>query len=205
MATGAGLSVLQAVGISATNLTSAGQVAGVTVIVTGGTLIEMILTQFIINVRYSLMGITLSQKLDSSFTLPHRIICSFGITDEVFAVASSQRGEINPPYMYGLILTPFIGWTAGTLLGAVAGQALPPSVTAAMGILMYGMFVAIIVPPARGDRHILLAVTVAAALSVLFRYILTSVPSGFAVIISALVSSVLCALLFPSAETEEKA
>ena len=116
-----GLSVLQAVGISASNLTSAGQVAGVEIIAAGGTLIEIILTQIVINIRYSLMGISLSQKLDPSFGTLQRLIVSFGITDEIFAVSYAQKGKIKPIYMYGLIIIAFLGWTLGTLFGAAAG------------------------------------------------------------------------------------
>ena len=147
-----GLSVATAVGISITNLTSAGQVAGVGIIAAGGTLIEMVLTQIVINLRYSLFAISLSQKLDSSFTTPHRILASFGITDEIFAVSYAQEGKVKPAYLYGLILVSTSGWVLGTLLGAVLGQVLPESVSAAMGIMLYGMFLAVIIPPARKSR-----------------------------------------------------
>ena len=200
-----GLSVATAVGISVTNLTSAGQVAGVGIIAAGGTLIEMVLTQIVINLRYSLFAISLSQKLDSSFTTPHRIAASFGITDEIFAVSYAQEGKVKPAYMYGLILTSTFGWVLGTFLGAVLGQVLPASVSAAMGIMLYGMFLAIFIPPARKERGVLVAVVMAALCSILFEYVLTFVSGGFAVIISALVSAAVCAVLFPVAEEEEDA
>lgn len=200
-----GLSVATAVGISVTNLTSAGQVAGVGIIAAGGTLIEMVLTQIVINLRYSLFAISLSQKLDSSFTTPHRIAASFGITDEIFAVSYAQEGKVKPSYMYGLILTSTFGWVLGTFLGAVLGQVLPASVSAAMGIMLYGMFLAIFIPPARKERGVLVAVVMAALCSILFEYVLTFVSGGFAVIISALVSAAVCAVLFPVAEKEEDA
>ena len=200
-----GLSVATAVGISVTNLTSAGQVAGVGIIAAGGTLIEMVLTQIVINLRYSLFAISLSQKLDSSFTTPHRIAASFGITDEIFAVSYAQDGKVKPSYMYGLILTSTFGWVLGTFLGAVLGQVLPASVSAAMGIMLYGMFLAIFIPPAKKERGVLVAVVMAALCSILFEYVLTFVSGGFAVIISALVSAAVCAVLFPVAEEEEDA
>lgn len=200
-----GLSVATAVGISVTNLTSAGQVAGVGIIAAGGTLIEMVLTQIVINLRYSLFAISLSQKLDSSFTTPHRIAASFGITDEIFAVSYAQEGKVKPSYMYGLILTSTFGWVLGTFLGAVLGQVLPASVSAAMGIMLYGMFLAIFIPPAKKERGVLVAVVMAALCSILFEYVLTFVSGGFAVIISALVSAAVCAVLFPVAEEEEDA
>lgn len=198
-----GLNTFEAVLISMTNLTSAGQAAGVGIIASCGSLAEMALTQFIINLRYALMGISLSQKLDDSFTLRHRFLASFGITDEIFAVASSNELPILPIYMYGMILISFVGWTLGTLLGALAGNILPTVVTDAMGILLYGMFIAIIVPPAKKDRGVLLAVVIAAIFGCIFRYLAEFVSSGFAIIISAIVSSVICALLFPIEDKEE--
>ena len=200
-----GLSILAAAGISLTNLTSAGQVAGVRIIAAGGTLIEMVLTQLVINLRYSLFAISLSQKLDSSFTTPHRIAASFGITDEIFAVTYAQEGKVKPAYMYGVILISALGWVGGTALGAAMGQILPEMVSSAMGIMLYCMFLAIFVPPARKDRGVLMAVIVAALCSILFNTVLTFVSGGFAVIISALVSAALCALLFPVVEEEEAA
>lgn len=198
-----GLSIAAAVGISLTNLTSAGQVAGVGIIAAGGTLIEMALTQLVINLRYSLFGISLSQKLDGSFNTFHRMTVAFGITDEIFAVAYAQEEKIKPSYMYGVILIATLGWTSGTFLGAALGQILPEVLSAAMGIMLYGMFLAVFIPPARKDRGILVAVVIAALCSVLFSYVLTFVSGGFAVIISAIAASAVCALLFPVHEEEE--
>ena len=202
LAVKSGLSILSAAIISITNLTSAGQVAGVGIIATGGTIMEMILTQLIINIRYALMALSLSQKLDSSFTTPKRLIASYGITDEIFAVASSQPKLITPAYMYGLIAISFLGWSSGTIIGAVAGEFLPVSITNAMGIVLYGMFLAIIIPPARKERSVLFVVSVAAGLSVMFKYLLPTLSSGFAIIISALVASAFGALLFPVEDKE---
>ncbi len=206
MAVKSGLTALNAIIISLTNLTSAGQAAGVEIIAAGGPIIEMIATQFVINLRYSLMGLSLSQKLDKSFTTIHRMIASFGITDEIFAVASSQNEKIVPQYMYGMISIAALGWTGGTAAGAIAGNILPATVTAAMGILLYGMFIAIIVPAARSSRKDLVVICFAAAFSMLFRYLLPEVSFGFAIIISSIAASVIGALLFPIelAETEEE-
>ena len=195
-----GLPVLGAVAISATNLTSAGQAACVEIIAAGGTLLEMALTQLVINLRYALMGFSLSQKLDETFTTPRRLLVSFGITDEIYAVAISQPERLTATYMLGLILTPMLGWITGTALGAAAGQLLPAVVSDAMGIVLYGMFLAIIVPPSRKDKRVLLVVLLAAAVSCLFRYLLPAVSGGFAVIVSALAASVAGALLCPVSE-----
>ncbi len=192
-----GIPVLPTILISLTNLTSAGQAAGVQIIAAAGTLAEMALTQFIINLRYALMGVSLSQKLDDTFTTPRRMLIAFGITDEVYGVAISQPERLTATYMMGLILTPIIGWSTGTALGAVAGQLLPSAVSDAMGILLYGMFLAIILPPARRDRRVLFAVVAAAVCSCACYYLLPMISDGFAVIICALVAAIAAALLFP--------
>ena len=203
-AVGLGISLWDAVLISLTNLTSAGQAAGVEIIAAAGGLVEMMLTQLVINIRYALMGFSLSQKLDQSFTTPKRLLLSFGITDEVFAVAASQEGELSARYMAGLITLPIIGWTSGTFLGAAAGSFLPKDITDAMGIVLYGMFLAIIVPPARKERSVLAVVLIAAACSVVFKYLLTFISGGFAIILSAIIASVICAALFPVKEEGEQ-
>ena len=110
----AGLSIFQSALISATCLTSAGQKAGIDVIAASGAIIEMILLQLTINIRYSLMAISLSQKLDKCFTTPHRLLASYGITDEIFAVCSAQKEPLTPAYMYGMILIAGGGWVLGT-------------------------------------------------------------------------------------------
>ena len=204
LAVKSGLSAMTSVLISMTNLTSAGQAAGVAIIASGGTLVEMALTQLVINLRYALMGVSLSQKLDGTFNTPRRLLVAYGITDEIYAVAISRPEPLTARYMYGLILTPLIGWTAGTALGAMAGKLLPQTVTDAMGIVLYGMFLAIVVPAARKERQVLCVVLLAAACSAGFRYLLPGVSGGFAVILSALAAAVAGALLFPVTE-EEKA
>ncbi len=206
LAVKSGLQAIDAILISLTNLTSAGQAAGVGIIAAAGTLLEMAITQLVINLRYSLMGLTLSQKLSEKFTTFHRLIASFGITDEIFAVAVSQKDKLVPSYMYGLILISASGWVGGTAAGAIAGLALPASLTAAMGILLYGMFIAIIIPAARKCKKDLIVILLAAAFSAVFKYLLPGVSFGFAIIISAILAAVIGALLFPInvAETEEE-
>ena len=198
----AGLSVFQASIISASNLTSAGQKAGIDVIAAGGTIIEMILLQLTINIRYSLMALSLSQKLDKRFTTPHRLMASYGITDEIFAVCSAQKTPLTPAYMYGMILIAAVGWVTGTALGAAAGELLPLSVSKAMEIVLYGMFIAIIIPPAKKQHSVLFVIAIAAALSVVFRYCLPMVSDGFAIIISAVAASAAAAFIFPVKDEE---
>ncbi len=198
-----GLTPLQATLISAFNLTSAGQAAGVGIIATMGSYIEMVLSQFIINLRYALMGISLTQKLDNCFITPHRMIAAFGITDEIFAVAYSQDGKIKPCYMYGMIFISWLGWVGGTLLGSLAGTVLPAIITGALGIMLYAMFIAIVVPPARQNGNILFAVLIATVLSIACYYLAPFISSGFAIIICAVIASTIAAIVFPVKEGEE--
>ena len=204
-AVGMGIDPIGTILISLTNLTSAGQVAGIGIIAACGTLIEMILAQLIINMRYCLMGLALTQKLDNSFTTPHRMITSFAITDEVFAVAAAERGLIGRRFMYGLITLPPVGWTLGTALGVYAGQILPSDVCAALGLAIYSMFIAIIVPPAKADKGVLCAVIIASAMSCVFYYIplFNGISQGFSIIICAVTASGIMAYIAPKSAEED--
>ena len=205
MAVNSGLPVWIAVLISMTNLTSAGQFAGIRLIAGGATYIEMALTQLVINLRYALMSLSLSQKADKSFNILHRIILSFGITDEIFAVASGKPDDIRRKYMYGLVTAPYLGWSVGTLLGAAAGNILPASVSSALNIALYGMFIAIIVPPAKKSRPVLLVILISVVLSSVFEYapFFNKLSGGFAIIICAVAASLIGALFFPVKEATE--
>lgn len=205
MAAAGGLPVSVAVAISMTNLTSAGQFAGLSLLLAGGGYFEMALTQLVINLRYALMSVSLSQKLHKSVTLLDRLLIAFGNTDEIFAVASGQPQEVGKKYMYGLILMPYLGWTLGTLLGAAASAALSETVRSALGIAIYGMFLAIFIPPMKRSGAVTAVVLVSAALSCLFAYapILNRVSSGFVIIICAVVAAALGAVLQPVKEERE--
>lgn len=204
-ATGAGLSVYQALLISMLNVTSAGQLAAVPIIVSLGSFVELLTTQLVINLRYALMSVSLSQKLGPSVRMRDRFLISFVNTDEVFAVSSGKGGKVGRRYMFGLILTPYIGWSLGTLLGAIAGNILPALLISALGIAIYAMFTAIVIPFAKSGLKPLLCVAVAAAISVILFYvpIFDSVRSGFKIIITAVLASLLFAFVAPIDETEE--
>jgi predicted branched-subunit amino acid permease len=201
-----GLSIFEAVLISMTNVTSAGQLAAVPIITGGGTLVELAVAQLVINLRYALMSVSLSQKIGKSVSRLDRFIIAFVNTDEVFAVASAKKSRVGRKYMYGLILTPFLGWSFGTLLGAAAGNILPASVVSALGIAIYGMFVAIVVPVAKSDRSTLLCVLTAIALSLIFSYapMFNAVPTGFSIIICAAAASAIFALISPVKVKEDE-
>lgn len=194
-----GLSILEATLMSLTNLTSAGQLAAVPIIASGGLLVELALAQLVINLRYALMSLTLSQKLDDRVKLRDRFWIAFGNTDEIFAMSVSKPNPVTKWYMLGLILTPLIGWTSGTLIGAIIGDVLPLEIVSSLQVAIYGMFMAIVVPPAKKDTSILLCVLIAAALSCGFYYIpfLNTIPSGFTIIICAVVASVIMAIAKP--------
>ncbi len=200
-----GLTVLQAVIISLTNLTSAGQLAGVPIMAGGGSLVEIAVSQLVINSRYSLMSVSLAQKFSKNVKFKDKFLLSYFNTDEIFAVATSQKGEIGTRYMCGLALLPIIGWTSGTLLGGVAGNILPTMVTAALGLAIYGMFTAIVVPVAKKEKATAFCVLFSIALSCAFKYIplLSKVPSGFTVIICAVVASAVFAIIAPIKTDEE--
>lgn len=194
----------QATIISMTNLTSAGQFAGLGIIIASGSLVEMAITQFVINLRYALMSLSLSQKVDDSITGIYRWLIGFGITDEIFAVAMSNEKQVCKKYMFGLMTTPYIGWALGTFLGAILGNVLPDSVCSALGVAIYGMFIAIIVPPMKAERNFLYIVLLAVLLSSFFTWMpgLKQISSGFAIIICAVLASVVGAILFPVSEKE---
>ena len=190
-----GLSVIQAALTSLTNMTSSGQFAGLQIIAAGGTLIELILTQIIINMRYSLMSLALSPKLDKKIKLWQRLLIAFANTDEIFAVAMSRERSLTFPYMAGLQILPIFGWTAGTAIGAIAGNLLPTALTAALGIALYGMFIAVVVPVARRSRPVLLSALIAIAISCVL-YVL-KVSAGISIIVSTVAASALMAFLRP--------
>lgn len=204
LAVDSGCTVLEAVLISFTNLTSAGQFAGLTVIAQAGTLLEMAITQLVINSRYMLMSIAMSQKVDADFHGIWRWLLGYGITDEIFAAAIQTDGTIKRSYFGSLIILPVIGWTAGTFLGAFLGNILPVMLTNALGVALYGMFIAVVVPKAREDFHVLFAVLIAVAISVALKYIpvFSFISGGFGIIICAVAASAVGALVFPVKEDE---
>ncbi len=207
MAVSQGLRVLDATLISLTNVTSAGQFAGLTVIVAAATLWEMILTQLIINSRYALMSLALSQRMGQRIGFLPRLVISFFNTDEIFALAMARIEPLTVPFLLGLGTLPILGWTLGTLCGALAGSILPASIQAALGVMLYGMFIAIVVPPAKKEKEILIAVLLAMALSTLFTLVplLKQVSAGISIVICTVAAAAVCAVLFPIAEEEEAA
>lgn len=199
-----GIPVWVAVMISLTNLTSAGQFAGINLIAANGLLVELGLTTFIINIRYFLMSMSVSQKVENKMTMKERLAVSFGITDEIFAVSMQRKGELTSAYMAGLIITPILGWTSGTFVGAVATSFMPKALSNALGIALYGMFIAVIVPPAREHKNVLFTVIAAIAASVACTYlpIIKNLSSGWRIILITIVVCLFAAWLFPVEKKE---
>ena len=205
MAISQGLKVFDATLISLTNVTSAGQFAGLTVIVAAATLWELILTQLIINSRYALMSLALSQRMGQRIGVLPRLAIAFFNTDEIFALAMAREVPLTVPFMLGLGTLPILGWTLGTLCGALAGSVLPVSIQAALGVMLYGMFIAIVVPPAKAEKPILITVILAMVFSSLFTLVplLKRVSAGISIVICTAVAAAVCAALFPIPEEEE--
>lgn len=207
LAVASGLSWWQAVLVSAANITSAGQVAGVGIMASAGGLIEMMVSQIVINLRYSLMAIALSQRTDKSMTTLKRILLAYGLTDEIFGVAVSKKHEVGSRYFFGLTVLPVIGWVSGTLLGAVLGGIFPDFLTNALAVGIYGMFISIVIPKAKRSRMIAICALLACGISSLFFYVpwlKEHVSSGFAVIIAAVVAALAGVFCFPHEEDTGK-
>lgn len=205
MAASFGIPTWAAVLISFTNLTSAGQFAGISLMASCAPFIEIALTQLVINIRYALMSLSLSQKADSTFTLPHRLLASHFITDEIFAVAAGQNSSINPFYIYGLAVIPVLGWTSGTFVGAAASAFLPEIIQRSLGIVIYGMFIAVIIPPAKKNHSIWLVLSAAVLLSCAFKWLplFAFISEGFSIMICSIAAAALGAALFPVKEAEQ--
>lgn len=195
-----GLTTLQAVIMSITNVTSAGQYASLDSIRDGVSLVEMAILQLIINLRYMLMSTALTQKLSPKTGILHRMAIAYGVTDEIFALSVLGKGELKPAYSYGLITISVSGWILGTFLGAFAGQILPPLLIACLGLAIYGMFIAIIIPPARDNKAVMCVVICAMVFSSIMTFapVLKSVvSSGMRIIIVTVIISVAAAIIAP--------
>lgn len=181
--------------ISATNMSSSGQFAGITIIAASGSLLELAIGVALVNLRYVLMAISLGQRLGPGVGVGQRLVMAAGITDEIYALGMARRQVGFTDYVASMIL-PIIGWTSGTMVGAAAGEILPGALTSAFGVLLYAMFVAIVVPVAKTSRPVLAAALGAAALSSALAQI-GSLDVGWRIIIVTLVVSAIAATVAP--------
>lgn len=198
----AGITAFQATLMSLTNSTSAGEFAAISAICAGSTYLEMAVMQAVINLRYLLMSCALSQKIDTKVGMLHRLIMGGGITDEIFGISVSVPDKLNPFYMYGAMSIAIPAWASGTCLGVVLGSVLPANIINALSIALYGMFLAVIIPPARDNKIIALIVVVSMAASYMFSIapVLKETSSGMRVILLTVVISMTAAFLFPIEE-----
>ena len=204
MAVNGGIPVWLTIFISMTNLTSAGQFAGAGLIIANASLFEIGFTTFVINIRYMLMSLSLSQKISDKMPVSHRSIMAFGITDETFSVAAMEEDEITFPFMIGLISMPYLGWALGTALGAISCSFLPEALQSSMGIALYAMFIALVVPASKKSKAALVVTLTGILISCIFTWtpVLNNISSGWRIVIATIVASSVGALCFPKGGEE---
>ncbi len=208
-AVAAGITPIQSFWMSLCNVTSAGEAAAIALLGAGTTYVELAFTQLVINIRYLLMSCSLSQKIAPETSVLHRLLIGYGVTDEIFGISMAQEGKLSPYYSYGAILVAAPSWAVGTLLGALLGNILPAAATSALGVALYAMFLAIILPPARKSRVIAGLVGVSMLLSAALAFACrafgwTGFTEGFRIITLTVLISLAAALLFPVKEGEDK-
>ena len=194
-----GYTVFQGFLLSLLNVSSSGEYAGIVLSAEQAGFIELALMIFVANARYLLMSFALSQRFAPTATLFHRLTIGFGLTDELFGLGIASKGWLNPSYMYGAFLTSIPLWAVGTALGVYAGNVLPPVIAEAMNVAIFGMFLAIIVPPAKKDKVVLGAVAVSFALSLAASVIplTAAVSSGTRTLVLTVIIASAVAVLFP--------
>ncbi len=202
----AGVMIDQAVIMSATNFTSAGQFAALNIILVSAPFLEMAITQLIINLRYCLMSSALSQKIEKGTPFYHRFFIAAGVTDEIFGISIYRKNMLNPYYSYGAMSVALPGWAFGTFLGALSGELLPANVLSALGIALYGMFIAIIIPPSKGNKVLTTVLIVSSAASLLFTLMpfLNNISSGMRIIILTIIISGIAAYICPVKESQNE-
>ena len=197
-----GMSALDATILSLLNVTSAGQFAALDVIVQAGSFISMIMLQLVVNIRYSLMSAALSQRVSPKLPVGYRLAMAYGITDEIFALSAVAPAPLSPYYTFGLISIAIPGWCFGTLAGAVLGNVLPARIISALGVAIFGMFIAIIIPDAKDKKPVRFCVVVSMLVSFAMAYapVLKGIPSHYRLILITLAVSFIAAVVFPIEE-----
>lgn len=194
-----GISALQMGLMSFMLHASAGQFAVLTVIAGQSGYFAMIVTQLVINIRYMLMSAALSQKINPRTSLPKRMLMAYFVTDEIFGIASSVKGELNPYYNFGAVTLASPGWALGTVLGVLVGNILPPRMTSALSVALYGMFLAVVIPASKEDKSIAVVVIVSMAASCLFTFlpVLSGMDGGTRIIILTVLIAAAAAVIHP--------
>ncbi len=201
----AGFSALQALVASLTNNASAGEYAAFSLIAAGAGYLEVAVMTLVANARYLLMSCSLSQKLSPETPLRHRLLIGYDVTDEIFGISIARPGYLNPWYTYGAMTVAIPGWGSGTFLGVVMGNILPLRAVSALSVGLYGMFLAIIIPPARKNRVILalVAISFAASCAASRLAVFAGISSGVKTIVLTVVIALAAAVLFPVKEEED--
>ncbi len=201
----AGFSVFEAFITSLLNNASAGEYAAIALIDAGASYFEVGAMVLIANARYFLMSCSVSQKFSPETPFFHRLLIAFDLTDEIFAINITKPGYIDPTYAYGAILVALPGWSVGTALGVVAGNALPVFMVSALSVALFGMFIAIIIPPATRNRTVALCVLVSFALSFAANKLpfFSNIPSGVKTIVLTVVISLAAAIIKPIVRPED--
>ncbi len=200
----AGLSAFEAMLTALLTNASAGGYAGFSLMAADASYLEMAVTQLVVNARYLLMAFALSQKLASDISTKHRMLVAFDVTDEIFGISVAVKGNLNPFYNYGAMTVAIPGWALGAFFGVIMGNALPQSIVSALSVGLYGMFLAIIIPPARKNKIIAALILISMALSLIFKTVpfLSGISEGLRVIILTVAISLLAAILFPVNDEE---
>lgn len=193
--------------MSAGMVASAGEFAAINLFASNAGYLEIVMTCLVVNLRYCLMSTALTQKLSPETKLIHRFGLAYCITDEIFGLSVGVYGYLCPFYSYGITIISVIGWSVGTFLGITAGNILPALIVSALSVSLYGMFIAIIIPPARKDRFIGLLIVISMAASFVFTGapVLKSISSGFRIIILTLVIAGIAAWVRPIEEEKKEA
>lgn len=192
--------MLTSIGINA----SAGEFAGITLIAAGASYLEVAIMELVANARYLLMSCSLSQKLPAGTPLRHRLLLGFYVTDEIFGVSMAFPEKLNPFYTYGIISVAAPGWAIGTYLGVIMGNILPLSVVSALSVGLYGMFLAVIIPPARKDKILAILILISMVASYIFSKLplVSGLSSGIRTILLTVIIAGAAAILFPVKEEE---
>ena len=206
IAKNAGMTPLQAALTSFLNNASAGQYIGFTMIAAGATYWELAIATLVTNARYLLMSTAMSQRMDPKTPFYHRLFMSFDITDEIFGIMIASDGYLKPIYMYGAMAVALPGWAVGTALGTLAGSMLPLRLVSALGVALYGMFIAIVIPPAKKEKVIAVLVALSFAASWAFANLpgVSALADGTRTIILTVVISAAAAALFPRKTDNEE-
>ncbi|MCR5495946.1 MAG: AzlC family ABC transporter permease [Treponema sp.] len=195
----AGLTPLQGFVASFFNMASAGEYALFSGVLEKVTYYEVALATLIINARYFLMSCALSQRFNPETPFFHRFFVGYGITDEVFGISIARPGYIVPLYNYGALFVAVPLWSLGTALGIIAGSVLPVRIVSALSVALYGMFLAIIIPPCRRNLAVTFCVLISFILSYAFSVLphIKNISGGTRTIILTVVISALAAIIKP--------